>query len=463
MPTGPIWVLNPFRLPRGEKLQNALCEIDTIEVQVITEDAISQRPELPPELIFVLFPDHRREDETGILEKFLGQLPGIPLIAVGGFASGYCDCPVLKKYVWGIIRTPISQIDLRLHLWKYLPLRSGAVGKVRREIRQEFGFDLLVGKSPRVLELKEQIAQIAPYEATVLVRGETGTGKELTAKMLHFLSLRAGKPFVPVNCGGIPEELFENELFGHRKGAYTHASEHQSGLVGSAEGGTLFFDEIESMPLAVQVKLLRFLEEKTYKPLGQAGYVPADVRVVAAAKVDLADLVRQRRFREDLFYRLNVLQIHLPPLRERKSDIPLLAMHFLRHYATVYRKEMKGISPPALLSLMHRKWPGNVRELENLIQGAVIRNRSGWLQLADVGGGEVPGFPASPGIPPLKHAKEQVVADFEISYLQNLLETCAGNVSQAARLAQKERSEFCRLLKKYHLDPDEFRSPSQPR
>ncbi len=334
---------------------------------------------------------------------------------------------------------------------------------VKTQLKTNITNDLLKGRSPHINEIMFKMAQVAPYEVNVLIRGETGCGKELVSKIIHFLSPRSQKPFIPVNCGAIPKELFENELFGHRKGAYTHASNNQKGLIQSAQGGTLFLDEVESLPGAAQVKLLRFLEEKKYKPLGQSQYLSADVRIIAAAKENLWMMVKEKKFREDLFYRLNVFQIKLLPLRERQEDISVLAEFFIERYTLLYKKDVRGVTPQAMFKLLQHEWPGNVRELENVIRGAVIRNTSGYLQMDEI---EINHFEDAPEnrqrpdeslLQPLRQAKNELIKKFEKKYLSNLMLMNNGNISKAAKFAKKERSEFCRLLKKYDINANSYR------
>ncbi len=322
-------------------------------------------------------------------------------------------------------------------------------GKVNESLTEPFALAQLVGEDPAFMAVKRKIPLVARCEAPVLITGETGTGKELCARALHYASRRRGKPFLPVNCGAIPVELFENELFGHQKGAFTNAWIAQPGLIAEAEGGTLFLDEIETLSLGTQVKLLRFLQDQTYHALGSPKPRQADVWILAATNAELTHKVRDGTFREDLFYRLAVLTLTLPPLRERRADIPLLAARFWARYAEAWG-EKRQLSPRALEALCHYAWPGNIRELENVIQQVAMLTDAQTIEPEDL---PIPLSPSSSASRDnsFKHAKAQVIEQFEKAYLTELLRVHKGNVTYAARVAQTERRAFGRLIKKYHI------------
>jgi two-component system, NtrC family, response regulator GlrR len=317
----------------------------------------------------------------------------------------------------------------------------------------------MVGESPAFLAAIEKVPLVARCDATVLISGETGTGKELVARAIHYLSPRAKKPFVAVNCGAIPPELVENELFGHERSAFTGATASQTGLIQEAEGGTLFLDEVDSLPLLAQVKLLRFLQEKEYRPLGAGRMLKADVRVVAAANSDLEGAVEAGRLRQDLYYRLSVIPLHLPALRERREDIPLLARHFLAKYAREMGQPARGLSPGALQTLLDHPWPGNVRELEHVVQRAVVLSQD----QGEVGAGHVV-LPRSrrsaarPAAEGFQQAKARAVAEFEAAYIRDLLLLHQGNISRAAKSAEKNRRAFWELIRKHGIDAESFRA-----
>ena len=344
---------------------------------------------------------------------------------------------------------PLRAEDFLPRLRRLRPARNGReTGTKEINERQErLGLGQIIGESARFAEAVRLIPKLARCEASVFITGETGTGKEMFARALHYLSARAGRPFIPVNCGAIPAELVENELFGHERGAFTGANAAVRGLIHDADGGTLFLDEIDSLPLPAQVKLLRFLQDRTYRALGAREVRQADVRVVAAANTDLEAAVQAGKFRSDLFYRINILTLQLPPLRERKGDIAALARHFVAKHARECSRRELEISPDALQKLLCYEWPGNVRELENIIQRAVVLCEQPAIQSADIVL-PVGGFLESASF---KALKARVVLNFEKDYLQRLLASHEGNISRAAKAASKDRRAFWQLLRKHQL------------
>lgn len=315
----------------------------------------------------------------------------------------------------------------------------------------------LVGKSESFIKAIQKLPLLARSNSPVLVLGETGTGKELVARAIHYHSARQGKPFIPVNCGALPDHLFENELFGHAKGAFTDASSEENGLIAEAEGGTLLLDEVDALSPAAQVKLLRFLQDREYRRVGSPKARLADVRVLAATNADLAALIAAKRFRGDLYYRLNILSLSLPPLRERVGDIPFLAQHFLMKFRQHYMKDSLEFASGALQELSSYSWPGNVRELEAAIERAVVLADSPRLETKDLA---LP-LSDSRGAAPtrsLREAKTAVIRQFEKSYLYNLLLSHQGNITRAAKSAGKKRQTLQKLLRKYGLERHAFES-----
>jgi len=336
---------------------------------------------------------------------------------------------------------------------------QGEISAAKEQLRLEQGLNQILGQSPLIRDVREKIKKIADCEVSVLIVGESGTGKELVARSIHYLSPRAGRAFVPVNCGAIPETLFDNELFGHAKGAYTDAKFSQVGLLEEAEGGTIFLDEISAVSPYVQVKLLRLLQDKEFRPLGDTKFQKADVRFVVATNTDLQGLMKQGVFREDLYYRLNIVSLHLPPLRERKEDIPILVDHFLAKYGREYRKPGRGLSPEAMEAFLARPWEGNVRELENKIQELVVMSTSPLIGIEALSAWtqREPARPANTS-ETFRDAKKRIVEAFEKSYLIQLLADVRGDVAQAARCAGKSRTSLWNYVKKYSLNPRDYRS-----
>src|SRR5262249_49417111 len=303
-----------------------------------------------------------------------------------------------------------------------------------------------------------QFPMVAGCDASVLLLGETGTGKELCARAIHYLSPRARKAFTPVNCGAIPSELVENELFGHESEAFTGASSRRSGLIQETDGGTLFLDEIDCLPLLAQVKLLRFLQDREYRPLGAGRTSYADVRVIAASNGDLAAAVSTGRLRRDFYYRLNTIQLQLPPLRQRQEDIPLLAEHFLGKYSDRFNKRISGYSAGAMRLLTRYSWPGNVRELEHVIERAVVVTEGQTLGQGSI---SLPDEPGSGPVESFREKKARMVAEFERSYIEGLLKIAEGNITRAAEAARKDRRALRLLIRKHKIDVRAFKAASK--
>lgn len=353
-----------------------------------------------------------------------------------------------------VLLAPLNPHDLKLRiqrLIKPLTSRYSEVEQTKLDLLSHFGMRRFIGCSPAMLATLERIPRIATCDAAALLTGDTGTGKEMCARAIHYLGPRANNPFIPVNCGSIPHDLFENEMFGHEAGAFTDARQSRRGLVAEAEGGTLFLDEVDSLPLLAQVKLLRYLQDRQYRPLGAAGYRQSNTRVLAASNQNLQDKVREGRFREDLYYRLKVVSLWLPPLRDRREDILPLAAHFLETAAREYCRPVTKFSYDAEQKLLSYNWPGNVRELENIIRQAVVFADKPVLRASEL---QLPTDFRNPkpvGREPFKQAKVRIIEEFERTYLNEVVAACGGNISRAAREAKKDRRSFFALLKKYDL------------
>ena len=313
------------------------------------------------------------------------------------------------------------------------------------------GLAQILGEDPKLVNLKRRIPIVARFDSTVLLTGETGTGKERFARALHYSSPRASKPFLPVNCGAIPVELFESELYGHRRGAFTGAVSAEAGLIAEADGGTLFLDEVETLSLNSQVKLLRFLQDQIYYPVGSPKPKQANVWILASTNIELPLKIQDGTFREDLYYRLAVISLALPPLRQRKGDIPLLAAHFWKMYSDKIGREPQPLSPEVMDALCSYPWPGNVRELQNVIQQVAVLSESEMIRPDDL---PIPHTetPITGKQKSFAQRKASVIAEFEKDYLTDLLRNHRGNVTHAAQEAGKDRRAFGRLIKKHQID-----------
>jgi len=374
---------------------------------------------------------------------------------------------------------PCSTTELSIRLQRLLRQPSP---RDNGKLLAEFAQMNLIGESPLFMRNVQLIKKMAACHAAVLIHGETGTGKENAARAIHYLSKRREQSFVPVNCAAIPDELIESELFGHEKGAFTDAKQAQAGLVTLANGGTLFLDEVDSLSPKAQAALLRFLQTQEYRPLGGKQTLHADVRILAATNADLVDCVRQKRFREDLYFRLNVLSLLMPPLRERRNDIPLLTTHLLNRFAEEYQTPRKQISSAHMHFLLQQQWPGNIRELENCLLRAFVLSAGNYLEFIDATESAITeedtdnsplqtGFaeahtlaltgptPTSMSLS-FQDAKAIAITRFESEYLQNVMRLTHGNVSAAARIAGKERRALGKLLQKYAIDKHQFQTAS---
>jgi DNA-binding NtrC family response regulator len=403
-------------------------------------------------------------DGDVLLDRVRARWPTLPVLLMTNHGTIDLAVDLMKRGANDFITKPIEPGTLLPRISKALE-HADLVDEVHdlRHRLVEVGQPSrpLVGKSAAFRAVTERLPVAARSEAPVLITGETGTGKELVARALHDLSPRADGPFVPVNCGAVPEALMESELFGHVKGAFTDARADKRGLAREAEGGTLFLDEIGEMPVALQVKLLRFLQEREVRPVGSSRAESVDVRVVAATHQDIRGAISDGRFREDLYYRLNVVPLRLPPLRERPEDLPELAAHLLERAARGTTTPRKTLTPAALAALRAHSWPGNIRELENVLHRALIFCPGDSIDAADLELEPATPSAISPGPDldtPLREAKDALVADFEAEYVVAALRASGGNVAQAARRAGKDRKSFHELIQRYDIDVERFRA-----
>lgn len=368
----------------------------------------------------------------------------VPTLAVFDRSLVDDDCQLCGRCS-DFIRWPVAEDELRVRLMRLW---------VGRDAPPEVYETPLVGRGRSMQAVRVLTAKFAACDALVLIQGETGTGKELAARAIHYQSARRDHPFIPVNCGAMPADLIENELFGHHRGAYTDAGAGQLGLVEQADRGTLLLDEVGTLGQHAQCALLRFLQDREYRPLGSGQARQANVRVLAATNADLERLVASGAFRADLFYRLNILTLQMPPLRQRLEDLPELVEHFLRQFRAAHAQPHRRLGPQVIGWLAAQPWPGNIRELENTLLRAFLLAEGDDVDL----GAFLPAAdtePAAPA-PDFRGAKAQFVASFERDYLEQLLRRAAGNVTQAAHLAGKERRALGKLLKKHGLSPSDY-------
>ena len=397
-----------------------------------------------------------------LLKAFKQTRPDVEVIMMTAFATVETAVEAVKGGAYDYLTKPFDNIDVlslavgRAAEKKALRDRTKVLEEALSARNQ---FEDLVGQSSQMRSVFKLVETVSYSTATVLIQGESGTGKELVARAIHFRSPRKDKPFVAVNCSALSDTLLESELFGHMKGSFTGATGNKKGLFEAADGGTIFLDEIGDIPAATQVRLLRVLQEGEVKRVGANDTLKVDVRVIAATNVDLAKAREQGKFREDLFYRLNVITVQLPPLRDRPEDIPLIAQHFLKIYAAKVGKKVTTITPAAMEALTTARWVGNVRELENCMERAVVLCAGEQVEVDELppeirsnnqkGGGDIEVF--SLAHLPYAQAKKLAMRAFERRYLSALLERSGNNVSSAARAAGVDRSNFRRLLKQYEV------------
>lgn len=396
------------------------------------------------------------QDGISLMEAFHQIRVDMPVVILTAHGSIESAVEAMKKGAYSYLTKPFDAQELLLQIRIALENRrlTSEVQRLETLLEERYDFSNIVARSEKMRSLLEKVSQIAKTDSTVYIQGESGTGKELIARAIHMASERKNKAFVAINCASLPEGLLESRLFGHEKGAFTGAVKSTKGLFTQAHEGTIFLDEIGDMPLSIQAMLLRVLQERQFYPVGSEKLVEVDVRVIVATNKDLEAMVKQGLFREDLYYRIHVIPVFLPPLRERKDDIPLLAEHFREKFGRQMNKEVKGLSPSALQKMMLYDWPGNVRELENTMEYAVAITQQDIIP-EDLILQQTKGTtPSAPTLPPLKEARNA----YEKSYLIHLLEICKGNISNAAKLAGKYRSDFYDLLKKHDLKAEDFKN-----
>ncbi|HLU65441.1 MAG TPA: sigma-54 dependent transcriptional regulator [Kofleriaceae bacterium] len=427
-----------------------------------------------------------------LLDRFLGQgedgldvllqarkiAPELPVVMLSGDESGVTAQAALAAGAFHFLSKPSLDIEV-VSLTLTRAAHYGRLQRRARALEEQVAlsdqFEHMVGHSRAMREVFATVAKVAEADVSVLVEGESGTGKELAARAIHARSPRARGPFVAINCGAIPENLIDSELFGHARGAFTGAVEARAGAFVEANGGTVFLDEIGEIPLGVQQRLLRVLQEHEVRPVGGTGARKVDVRVIAATHVDLEQLVADAQFRADLFYRLNVVAVRMPPLRERMDDLPLITAHLIDKHAARMRRPPPRVSPAAMEALARYPWPGNVRELENVIQGVLALSAE-----VEIGPDALPPritqreAPGGEGAPPApsgdlhtdlawvdqisyKDARERAIGSFERRYFERLLRRAEGNVSEAARLAGLDRSNLRRMLSRHGIRAEDWR------
>ncbi|OHB44201.1 MAG: two-component system response regulator GlrR [Planctomycetes bacterium GWB2_41_19] len=399
--------------------------------------------------------DLRLSEENGIklMEEIISNYPNLPVIILTAHGSIESAVEAMRRGAYSYITKPFNNEDLSLHIKNALEkqLLTREIEHLRSQLDEQNNFKHIIGNNKRMQEILERVSKIAKTDCTVSIYGESGTGKELIAKAIHYNSNRSKNPFVATNCGAIPEGLLENELFGHVRGAYTDAHESKEGLFSQANEGTIFLDEIGNTSPALQIKLLRVLQEREIKPIGGTKSVKVDVRVIVASNTDLQKAVNEGKFREDLFYRIHVVPIYIPPLRERKDDIPLLANFFMTGFCKVLKKDINGFTPAAIQRMIVYDWPGNVRELQNKVEHAVIMTNKNAITPEDV-------FTETNTLKNTFNSYKDAKERFEWEYLENLLQMSKGNIINAAKIAKCSRDQIYKLIKKHNANLENYKN-----
>lgn len=398
-----------------------------------------------------------------LLHKARSVSPEIPFVIFSAYGTVERVVEAMREGALDFIEKPFKAARLKVVIEKCLTYRKLQKEKrdLEDQLKSKYSFDNIIGKSAVMEKVFEMISGVAEGESNITVSGESGTGKELVARSIHAHSRRRNKVFVPVNCGAFPENLFESELFGYEKGAFTGADRRRIGLLEYANHGTFFLDEICELSPTLQVKLLRMLQEKKIRRVGGNEEIDIDLRIISATNRDMADALKDGSLREDLYYRLNVISIHLPPLRERPDDIPLLVRHFIENFSKMSPKEIKGISEQALRCFEQYNWPGNVRELENVIERAITLTKTEWIQPSDLPENllctrnEMSDAPLDV---PLKEAKDRILSQFEERYLTRMLSRHAGNITRAAEASGVDRRTFHRLINRYGISAKNWKN-----
>jgi two-component system response regulator AtoC len=447
--------------PGTRKVARANLSLEGFEVIVASSaaEALARLAESDP---LALVTDLKMPDQDGIalMERAHAERPWLPVVLVTAHATVETAVQALRRGAHHYLTKPVRWDELAVVLRHAVALERARrdLERLKGELDRASGFEELVGDSPAMQEVFRVVQQVADADATVLLRGETGTGKELVARALHRRSSRRERPFVAVNCTAVPRELMESEFFGHEKGAFTGATARRQGRFQQADGGTLFLDEVGDLDLAIQAKLLRVLQEREITRVGSNRAERVDVRVVAATNRDLEALVKDGQFRDDLYYRLNVIPVRLPPLRERPGDLPALLDHFIRSFADRYGRPVPLPPPDVLAAARAYPWPGNVRELRNLCERAALM---GWAAVAPLFGPPAPAAPALASAAefslPLLDARARLVERFEREYLTRLLREQKGKVGEVARAAGIAERNLYEKMKAYGLSRDDYR------
>lgn len=392
-------------------------------------------------------------DGLEVLQRIKAIEADIPVVMITAFATVEMSIQALRRGAYDMLTKPFEPDELLFRVRNALSHKElhSENQLLRKELAGKFNFDNIIGASTALQKLLEKVEKVAVRDTSALITGESGTGKELIAQAIHYNSPRKEKPFIAINCGAIPDSVLESELFGHKKGSFTGAEQDKEGLLKAADGGTLFLDEIGNLPLNVQKTMLRFLQEQEFLRIGDTQPTRVDVRLISATNSDLGQEVEKGSFREDLYYRLNVINLHLPPLRERRADIPLLAAHFIGRQNEKFKTNIGGLSPEAQRAASEFSWPGNIRQLKNVIEACMTIETEQQISLQTLAQ-----FIETDSCPSDDADYNLALARFEVDYLRQLLRSADGNIEEAAQKAGMNMATIYRKLKKYGLRKDDI-------
>ncbi|WP_347273276.1 sigma-54 dependent transcriptional regulator [Candidatus Kuenenia sp.] len=421
----------------------------------IAKDGDEAKKALFQNKINLVLVDLRLSEENGVelMGDIIKNYPTLPIIIITAHGSIESAVEAMRKGAYSYITKPFRNDDLAVQIKNALEKQrlTQEIEYLRNQLDERNNFNPIIGKSKQMLEILELVSRVSKTDCNVIIYGESGTGKELIARAIHQNSNRANEPFIATNCGAIPEGLLENELFGHIRGAYTDAHESKEGLFAQADKGSIFLDEISNTSMIFQIKLLRVLQEREIKPVGSTKNRKINVRIIAASNTDLQKAVSEGTFRDDLFYRIHVMPVYLPPLRQRKDDIPLLATYFITEFCKALKKDPLGFSPAALQRMLLYDWPGNIRELRNKIEHAAIVANKNNIEPEDI-------FPERNTTTNVFHSYKDAKERFEREYIENLLKANNGNVTNASKMASRYRADIYKLIKKYNINPEDYKA-----
>ncbi len=447
-----------------EKIRNLIVNIlESSNYDPISTDSAETALGMIQETTFdLVLLDVKLPDKSGIdiIPDIMHFLPAVPIIVITGYAVINDAVKAIRMGAFDYLQKPFKTKELLLSIDKALRWKNVVEENknLKQEISGKYNYKGIIGKSKQVKVIIDTIKQISDTDVNILLTGESGTGKDLVARAIHYSGIRKEQPFVPVNCSSLPDNLLESELFGYKKGAFTGAYQNKDGLFKVADNGTIFLDEIGDMPPNLQAKILKVLDSGEFIPLGSTKTINTRARIISATNKDFSNMIETGQFREDLFYRINVVNLHIPPLRERREDLMLLIDHFVEKFALKLKKDVTGMTPSTLETLLRYSWPGNVRELENVIESSCALTQDKLIDIKDLPGSLFKFHSTHTGnVIPIDKTLKDTIDDYEKKYIAELIKFSKGNVSKAAEIADIARQNMHLKLKQYEINASDFR------